>query len=72
MPVGEAGDFGAETDGERLDSDPAPAGDQEMAEFVEKDDDGQYEQEADNRVKNHIVGPGKSVNEGFNQYIETS
>jgi hypothetical protein len=26
-----------------------------MAELVEEDNDGQYEQEADNRIKNHIV-----------------
>src|SRR5512134_3558092 len=50
MPVIEAHDLGTEADREGFDPDPTPARDQEMAEFVEEDDNRQDEQEAEERV----------------------
>jgi hypothetical protein len=47
MPVVETGEFRPEAERERQHLHARPAGDQEVAEFMEENDDGQDEQEGD-------------------------
>jgi len=54
MPVGKAENLRTEADREGLDRDAAPAGDEKMAKFVEKNDNRQNKQKADNRIEKHL------------------
>src|SRR5512135_2137152 len=59
VAVIEADDLGAEADREHFDGDAAPARDDKMAEFVEKYDDGEDEEEGEQIREKGVAEPRK-------------
>jgi hypothetical protein len=55
VPIVEADDLWAETDGKGLDADPAPARHEKMAELVNEHDDGKDEKEGKKIAENRVT-----------------
>src|SRR2546430_16861381 len=57
VPIGEAEELAPEPDGKHLHPNAAPPRHEKMAELVEKNDDGQNEQEGDDQVVQRVAPP---------------